>query len=125
VRRVIAPIAAALLALTIAGPVAADPSKSPTVNSPNTHLYVVDCVGEELTYQYAYGVPGWDASWAPGDTPWLEMSYTVTTVDGSFTKVSPRGLVGNGKIVGPCTIEAFGWVAGYSITNAYLLIPHR
>jgi hypothetical protein len=125
VRRVIAPIAAAFLALTIVGPVAADPSKSPTVNSPNTHLYVINC-GGELTYQYAYGVPGWDASWAPGGTPWLEMGYTLTTDDGRvFTDVSPRGLVRNEKLVGPCTIEGYGWDAGYSITNAYLLIPRE
>ena len=127
-RRVIAPVAAALLALTIAGPVAADPSKSPTVNSPNTHLYIIDCPKQGLTsYQYAYGVPGWDASWAPGDTPWLEIGYTLFFDDGSpgFTKVTPRGLDGNGKIVGPCTINGWGWDAPYWIENAYLLIPNR
>ena len=120
-RRVIALMAAVLLVLAIAGPVAADP----TVRQLRlTDVYHTTCPGGIVFDQFAYGVPGWDASWAPGDTPWLEMSYTLTLADGRvFTKVSPRGLVGNGKIVGPCTIDGYGWDAGYSITNAYLLIP--
>jgi hypothetical protein len=118
VRRVIAPIAAALLALTIAGPVAADP----IVNNPQSHLYVIVC-GDVTTYQNSYGVPGWDASWAPGDTPWLLMSYTLTLKDGGgvFTEDAPRGLDGNGKLYGPCTIDGADGQAPYSISNAYFL----
>jgi hypothetical protein len=118
VRRVIAPIAAALLALAIAGPAAADP----IVNNPQSHLYEIDC-GGLVTYQNSVGVPGWDASWAPGDTPWLLMSYTVHFRDGreDLTEVAPRGL--DGKLYGPCTIDGADGLAPYSVTNAYFLIP--
>ncbi len=115
-RPVIAPIAAALLALAVAGPVAADP----IVNNPQSHLYKIVC-GEVTTYQNSYGVPGWDDPWAPGDRPWLLMSYTLTFEDGGgvFTDVAPRGL--DGKLYGPCTIDGADGLAPYSISNAYFL----
>lgn len=118
-RRAIALIAAALLVLAIAGPVAADPiGKS---NWP--HVYVITCTdGTVVPDQFAHGVPGWDIDWAPGDTPWLLMGYKLTLNDGSGEYVSPlraAGLVGNGKLVGPCTITADG--AAWVITDAWFL----
>ena len=111
-KRVIAPIAAVLLVLAIAGPVAADPG------NPQSQLYVVTCSGASTTLNVSSRVPAWDVNWAPGDTPWLLMSYTVT-VDGEavFTEFAPRGLEGNRKLIGPCTIDG----AGFSLTNAYFL----
>lgn len=122
-RRVIAPIAAALLALTIAGPVAADP----IVQQKQHPLeWVVTCTDPDTTAvpnQYAHGVPGWGIAWAPGDTPWLLMGYTATNIfDSSVVFVSPlhaAGLVGNGKLVGPCELTAEG--SDWLITDGYFL----
>ena len=115
-RRVIAPIAAALLVLAVAGPVAADPiGKS---QFPNEYKIVCDGV---VTYQNAHGIPGWDLTWAPRDTPWLLMGYTMTLATGeSFTSSLPPGLDPERKdLVGPCeiTTPTRTWV----ITEAYFL----
>lgn len=117
-RRVIVPIAAALLALAVAGPVAADP----IVNNPYSHLWVMEC-GDGPIYQNAAGTPGWNAPWAPGDTPWLIMSETIVFHDGrqSITNTAPRGL--EGKLFGPCTAEGADGLAPYSVIDAYFLIP--
>jgi len=120
VRRVIALIAAALLALTIAGPVAADPiDKSQFPN-----VYEIDCteIGGSVTYQNAHGVPGWDTSWAPGDTPWLLLGYTYNYVGGAIVVPAPRGLDRDGKLYGPCTIDkVYPAGATWNITDAYFL----
>jgi hypothetical protein len=114
VRRVIALIAAALLVLTIAGPVAADPidkSQFPTV-------YEITCgPGTVVPDQYAHGVPGWDVAWKPGDnnTPWLLLGFTMTWDGGSYVRPLPPGLADNGKLIGPCEIAADG------ITDAWFL----
>ena len=108
-RRVIAPVAAALLALTIVGPVAADPIGE----SPFTTVYVVTCPGSPVKVpdQYAWSRPGWDVDWAPADnnTPWILMY------------APPPGLVAQGRLIGPCTVsEKDGPIA---VTDAYFL--HR
>jgi hypothetical protein len=117
-RQVMVPLAAALLALTIAGPAAAEP----VVNNPYSHLWDIDCSGA-VTHQNGFGVPGWNVPWAPGDTPWLVMSETVDFHDGrpSITDVAPRGL--EGRLFGPCTAEGADGLAPYSIRDAYFLIP--
>jgi hypothetical protein len=117
VRRVIAPIAAALLALTIAGPVAADPINK----SQFPHVYTIRCTdGTLIPDQNAHGVPGWGLDWEPGDTPWLLMGYTVVFPDGSTVVVPPpSGL--QGRLSGPCTIALVGQEP--FITDAYFL--HR
>jgi hypothetical protein len=118
VRRVIALIAAALLVLTIAGPVAADPVNK----SQFPHVYVTTCQnGEIVPDQMAHAVPGWDVNWQPGDTPWLLMGYTVHFADGgSYVKPTPPGLVGNGKLFGPCTLTWNDPGGGY-ISDAYFM----
>ena len=117
-RRVIALIAAALLALTMAGPVAADPiDKS---QFPNVYV-VTDCGDEtEVPTQNAHGIPGWGIEWAPGDTPWLLMGYTITGDGWSDIKPLPPGLVGNAKLYGPCTINTVP-IGTWEITDAYFL----
>lgn len=118
-RRVIAPIAAALLALTIAGPVAADPTVQ---QKQHPLVWVVTCTDATvIPDQYAHGAPGWGIDWAPGDTPWLLMGYTATNkVDGGvFVTPLPAGLVGNGKLVGPCVLTAVG--SEWLITDGYFL----
>jgi hypothetical protein len=115
---VIALIAAALLALTMAGPVAADPiGKSQFPN-----LYEIDCkaAGGGVTFQNAHGVPGWDTSWAPGDTPWLLLGYTITGDGWSDVRPLPPGLDRRGKLYGPCTINTIP-EGSWEITEAYFL----
>ena len=120
-RRVFALIAAMLFALAIAGPVAAAPTPRPDFPT----VYEVTCAdGTVVPDQYAKNgdLPGWDILWAPGDKPWLLMGYTIDIPGvGSFTKPLPAGLVGDGKLVGPCEVTTAGetWVIG----NAYFL--HR
>ena len=119
-RRVIAPIAAALLALSIAGPVAADPTVQQKLWP---HEYVVTCsdvAATEVPNQVAHGVPGWGLDWAPGDTPWLLLGFTMTWDGGSYVKPTPPGLVDNGKLIGACTITWDNpW--GTTIKDAYFL----
>lgn len=117
-RRVIALIAAALLALTMAGPVAADPiGKS---QFPNVYV-ITDCEDEtEVPTLNAHGIPGWGIDWAPGDTPWLLMGYTYTAGDFTFVRPLPPGLVGNEKLYGPCTINTIP-EGSWEITEAYFL----
>lgn len=117
-RRVIAPIAAALLALTFAGPVAADPTAQ---QSRWTDVYQITCGdGTEIPDLFAHGVPGWDVEWAPGGTPWLLMGYNVTIDDVVYVvPLKGAGLDRNEKLVGPCTITTDG-LAG-AITDAYFL----
>jgi hypothetical protein len=90
---VIAPIAAALLVLTIAGPVSADPVDKDQF--PN--LYVTTCPDGTLVPDQspAHATPGWGIDWEPGDTPWLLMGYTVTIDDVPvYTRPLPSGLEG-------------------------------
>jgi len=126
VRRVIAPVAAALLVLTIAGPVAADPTVQ---QSQFPHVYVTTCAGgEEVPDQFAHNVPGWGINWQPGDTPWLLMGYKVRLADGSddgsvlfVWQNGMPGLVGNGRLFGPCELR---WGdPNYWISDAWFL--HR
>ena len=104
-RRVIAPVAAALLALTIAGPVAADPIDKPQFPT----VYVITCEDPTLVVpdQYATTRPGWDVAWAPGNnnTPWILMY------------APPPGLVAQGRLIGPCDVAVKG---GQTVmTDAY------
>ena len=104
-RRVIAPVAAALLALTIAGPAAADPIGE----SPFTTVYVVTCPDSpvKVADQHAWSRPGWDVDWAPGvnNTPWILMY------------APPPGLVAQGRLIGPCDVAVKG---GQTVmTDAY------
>ena len=111
-------MAAALLVLTFAGPVAADP----TVRQLRlTDVYHTTCPGGIVFDQFAYGVPGWDVDWAPGDTPWLLMGYNVT-IDDVVVRVVPvkgAGLVRIDKLVGPCTLTVDGFDG--ALTDAYFL----
>jgi hypothetical protein len=119
---VIAPIAAALLALTFAGPVAADPIGKAQF----PHVYVTTCDDPDapaVPEQMAHAVPGWGLDWQPGDTPWLLKGYTVRLADGSIAGVAQAGmpgLVGNGKLFGPCTIT-WGDPDGIYIADAYFM----
>jgi len=121
VRRVIAPIAAALLVLTIAGPVAADPTGTAQQSHWTDAVYQIECDdGTVIPDQFAHGVPGWDLDWAPGGTPWILLGYTLNRSSGTtYVKPLPPGLDRTVKLSGPCTITADGWTG--SITNAWFL----
>ena len=121
-RRVIALMAAVLLVLAIAGPVAADPV-------PKTwfaHLYVTTCYDNPPTQvpdQNAHGVVGWANPWSPGDTTWLLMAYTFEDVNDKPLFDAPLKAVGlekNGKLIGPCEIT-WGDPDGIHISGAWFL----
>jgi hypothetical protein len=122
VRRVIALMAAVLLVLTIAGPVAADPI--PKAWFP--HLYVTTCYDNPPTQvptQNAHGVVGWANPWEPGDTPWLLMAYTFVDAHDAPLFDVPLEAVGldkNGKLIGPCDIT-WGDPDGIHISDAWFL----
>ena len=121
-KRVIAPIAAVLLVLAMAGPVAADPV--PKAWFP--HVYVTTCHDNPQTQvpdQSAHGVVGWANPWEPGDTPWLLMAYTFVDANGASLFDVPLKAVGledNGKLIGPCDIS-WGDPDGIHIADAYFL----
>ena len=116
-KRVIAPIAAVLLVLAMAGPVAADPIDK----SQFPHVYETWCAdGTVIPNQNAHGVPGWNNPWLPGDTPWLLMGYTVTWDGGSYVRPLPPGLAGNGKLFGPCMSRLAG-TSIWEITDGWWL----
>jgi hypothetical protein len=112
-------MAAALLVLTMAGPVLADP----VPKSQFPHVYVTTCDdGTVVPDQMAHAVPGWGLDWQPGDTPWLLMGYILHRADGS-TAVGRAGLLGlevNGRLFGPCEIT-WGDPGGKWISDAYFM----
>lgn len=118
-RRAVVFIAAGLLILAIGGPVAAEPSRNPTLMP-----YEITCDPGPDWFVDARGLPGWSQDWGPGDRPALLMGYTVNwggPEPGSATRSAPPGLVTSGQLFGPCEISGDGWDPGWWITDAWFL----